>query len=349
MLKVALATDLHFGVKKGSDLFLNSQLKFFREVFIPHVIKNKIKDVVWLGDTFDNRNHVSIKVMKSVIDLVEEITEHARLTVLVGNHDMFYTNRNDVHSLEMFKKNPKVRVIDRNQVVDFDGRKIFISPWVVDEPEYISQISSLPSSVKICMGHLELSGFKMFRDTVCDHGISANHFFDAFDLTLSGHFHVRNELIKDGKRITYIGNPYHLTRSDIGDDRGFCTLDIDNLELEYFNNTVSIEFKKIIYPQEVTKEMICGNVIDVYVDYDDSYSEESFQAYLKNIESLEPAQAPTVKINNVGINRIDEEVDVENLSTEELFEEFMKTQEIPNSDKVYTKLIEIFNECKREI
>ena len=40
---------------------------------------------------------------------------------------------------------------------------------------------------------------------------------------------------RDGRKIQYIGNTYQITRSDIGQPKGFCVLDTDTLEYEFID------------------------------------------------------------------------------------------------------------------
>ena len=57
-MKVAIITDQHFGMRKGSQIFHDYMKKFYDEVFFPFLEKNKITTVFDLGDTFDNRKAI---------------------------------------------------------------------------------------------------------------------------------------------------------------------------------------------------------------------------------------------------------------------------------------------------
>ena len=47
MSKIAWWTDQHFGIRKGSDEFLKSQLRFVREQFIPALRERGITKVIF--------------------------------------------------------------------------------------------------------------------------------------------------------------------------------------------------------------------------------------------------------------------------------------------------------------
>lgn len=73
MNNVALLTDTHFGMRKNRDIFLDSQIRFFNEVFVPYLKDNNIKDVFILGDLFDNRNTLNIMTKNEVFNLFDTI------------------------------------------------------------------------------------------------------------------------------------------------------------------------------------------------------------------------------------------------------------------------------------
>ena len=105
-LKIAIITDMHLGVRGDSKVFLDHQEKFFREVFFKHIDDNNIKTILDLGDTFDRRklfNYVSLKRAKEFFfDQIESrgIEYHA----VVGNHSVYYTNTNEINSMDLLLK-----------------------------------------------------------------------------------------------------------------------------------------------------------------------------------------------------------------------------------------------------
>ena len=57
-MKVAIITDQHFGMRKGSQIFHDYMKKFYDDVFFSFLDKNNIKTIIDLGDTFDNRKSI---------------------------------------------------------------------------------------------------------------------------------------------------------------------------------------------------------------------------------------------------------------------------------------------------
>ena len=68
-MKVALLADLHFGVKRGDQIWMNSQVRFFKNQLVPELKKQNIKDIWILGDVFDTRESVNVNVISTVIDM----------------------------------------------------------------------------------------------------------------------------------------------------------------------------------------------------------------------------------------------------------------------------------------
>ncbi len=65
-MKIAIATDLHLGIRRGSEIYLNSQLKFFKNQFIPELKSKGIDTIIIPGDFFDNRLALDNKILKHV-------------------------------------------------------------------------------------------------------------------------------------------------------------------------------------------------------------------------------------------------------------------------------------------
>ena len=72
-MKVALIADCHFGIKKSDISFMESQLRFYKEQFVPELKQANIKDIFILGDVFDTRQTINVQTINVVIDLFKKI------------------------------------------------------------------------------------------------------------------------------------------------------------------------------------------------------------------------------------------------------------------------------------
>lgn len=134
--KVALITDTHFGVRKGSQIFHDYFEKFYSEVFFPVLDTHGIDTVVHLGDVFDVRKGIdywSLAWAKRVF--FDELQDRGIEThVIVGNHDIFYRTSLKLNSIELnLREYDNLSVYSRPQTVDIKGTDIFMVPWICED------------------------------------------------------------------------------------------------------------------------------------------------------------------------------------------------------------------------
>lgn len=348
MAKIVLASDFHFGVHRNNELFLESQLKFFKECFIPYLIKHNIDTIMMLGDFFDHRNHINIKIKNAVFDLFENHLSPFKIYMLVGNHDSYHTTTIEINSLKFLKKFDNIILIEDIEKVTIDNRDILLVPWQVDKDKFLQRVANKNIHTDVCMGHLEIGGFPLNGNRICEDGISPDVFFNNYSLIFSGHFHKRSLQKRGNSTIQYIGNPYHLTRHDIGEERGFCIFDTDTLDYYFVNNEVSIKYIKISYPNKFEENDIKGNIVDVEIDYSEGYDEVKVSDYLTLIESYKPIIAPIPKyINTLSYNNDDLEIETQTIT--ELLHEYISTLNIENKEVIYNKIKNLFDECKGDL
>jgi DNA repair exonuclease SbcCD nuclease subunit len=242
-LKIALLGDTHFGARGDSVHFHEYFKKFYDEVFFPYLEENNITHVIQLGDAFDRRKYINFNSLKlSKEYFFDRLNESYTSYILVGNHDTYFKNTNDVNSLELLlKQYSNINLITSPTEVEFDGLNILMLPWICPENEIESLNSLQTTRSPIAIGHFEIEGFEMHRGAICDKGLKPN-IFDRFDSIYSGHFHTRSTQ----RNITYIGTPYEMTWSDFGENKGFAILDTSTRDVQYVSNPNKM-FHKIWY------------------------------------------------------------------------------------------------------
>lgn len=342
-MKVCLISDIHFGVKKNSDRFVQSQLKFLEEIFIPYLKNNGIDTIFFLGDLFDNRNSINVRVKNSVLELFEMLKKF-KVYLIVGNHDCYYNTTTEVNSLKIFEKFKNVNVIEKMTDLKLEGKDITMIPWIVDAEEFEKEFQK--KSGDVVLGHLDIAGFNMNKVNKSVDGMSGNMFTKKFKKVFSGHFHIRGKHKYSGTEIVYIGSPYQLNRGDAGERRGFVILDLKTLDYEYVDNEVSIEYVKLKFPQKFTEKIIRGNVVDVHIEFD-SYNENKLEKYINKVESFEPAVAPRVYIDNKNERKYSVDLDdCEIGSVVDLMREYVNEMDIGNKDDIYNRLVVLYGKSK---
>ena len=242
-MKIALITDTHFGARNDNLAFNEYFYEFYENQFFPYLKEHKIKHCVHLGDVMDRRKFISYRIARDFRERFINSFKDINFHMLVGNHDTFYKNTNDVNSLHELVdgKFKNIKVYSKTTEVDFGDCKILFVPWInSDNYSYTMEMLDT-TSAQICMGHLELSGFQMQRGMIMTEGWD-KRLFQKFDMVMSGHFHHKSD---DGQ-IFYLGTPYELYWNDYDDPKGFHIFDTKTRELDRIVNTNTL-FCKIYY------------------------------------------------------------------------------------------------------
>ena len=157
-MKIALITDTHFGGKNDNLSFATFQRRFYENTFFPILDREGISTVVHLGDTFDRRkysNFLSLKLAKEMFfDPIKE--RDIDLHVLIGNHDCYYKTTNKVNSMSLTCKEYNIHLYEEvPEVVDFDGLKILMTPWIAPDnyAECLRTISKSALDLDIVLKH----------------------------------------------------------------------------------------------------------------------------------------------------------------------------------------------------
>ena len=247
--KVALITDTHFGIRKGSQIFHDYFKDFYVSTFFETLDSRNIDTVIHLGDCFDVRKGIdywSLNWAKS--NFFDPLRERGiRLHLIVGNHDIFYKESLSINSPGLnLREYDNISIYSRPETVSIKDSLCFMVPWICDDnaEQFVEELES--TSAALCFGHLELAGFYANKDYQCQHGTDAK-IFSRFDRVFSGHFHKKSTI----GNVTYLGNPYQLYWNDEGDPRGFHIFDMKTYDLEFIENPFNM-FEKI-YLNEKSK------------------------------------------------------------------------------------------------
>ena len=243
-MKVAIITDQHFGARKNSKLFHDYFLKFYEDVFFPVLYSEGIDTVIDMGDTFDSRKGIDFAALtwakNNYFDKLKEmgITVHT----IVGNHTAYYKNTNDVNAVDLLlREYENIKIYSEVTSIEVGGCNILLVPWINSDNKEKSVTMINKSRAPVCMGHLELNGFRATPGHMMEHGMEWD-VFKKFKKTYSGHYHCRSN--KDN--IYYLGNPYEMFWNDVNDEnRGFHLFDTETLEHTAVNNPYRLH--QIIY------------------------------------------------------------------------------------------------------
>ena len=241
-MKVAIITDTHYGARKGSKFLHDYFEKFYDDVFFPTLEAEGINTVIHMGDAFDSRKSIDYQSLEWAKRVVFDRLKKYDVHMIVGNHDCYYKNTNNVNSPELLLQTySNIKTYSEVTEIILDKLKVLFIPWINAE-NYNHTINAIKSSDSICaMGHLELNGFRAHRGHTMEDGMDGD-IFKKFDKVFSGHYHTRSD---DGK-IFYLGNPYEMFWNDVNDARGFTIFDTDTLVHTSIDNPYKL-FYNIYY------------------------------------------------------------------------------------------------------
>jgi len=301
-MKLALITDTHFGARNDSPAFAQYFDQFYKEVFFPYIDENNIDAVVHLGDIVDRRKYINYVTARHLdVTLMKPLAKRGLpCHFIIGNHDTYYKNTNNINSMRELYGNSKYEnftfYYDKPQAVDFDGTEILMTPWICSGNFEDSMEVLKSTSAQILFGHLEIKGFEMYKGAVNDHGFDRS-VFDRFDVVCSGHFHHKST---DGN-ITYLGSPYEITWSDYHDPRGFHVFDTDTRQLEYIRNPLRLFYKVHYDDTNKTMEQVINDNFEQYknkfvkVIVRDKSNPYWFDMYIDKLEKAGPFSVQVVE------------------------------------------------------
>ena len=299
-----------------------------------------------MGDIFERRKFINFNTLYNArirfFDKLEAMG--IKVTMICGNHDVFYKNTNVVNSLQLLLYGYKnIHIIIDREVVNFGGLDIGLIAWI-NSGNYHESLNWLNAlNTKVCAGHFEIKNFEMVRGHYAPSGLDWE-LFEKFSLVLSGHFHIRSTQ----GNITYIGNPNQTNWGDYGYNRGFAVLNTDTITLDYidnkFNAYITIKFADINL-ETCDYEQYNNKIVKIYVDKLDSSNRKRLDLFVDKLGKI----AYTIEVNEVSdeILRLEEgeHIDIET-DTVGLIKNYIgvTTEENINKDLLMEYFVDIYQE-----
>tara|TARA_E500000318_G_scaffold90837_1_gene88913 strand:- start:85 stop:1176 length:1092 start_codon:yes stop_codon:yes gene_type:complete len=343
-MKIAILNDTHCGLKNGSDIFLDNAEAFYSNVFFPYLEEHNIDTIFHLGDYYDHRRFVNFKALERnrymFLDVLREKGIH--MSIIPGNHDVYYKNTNSLCSLKellghytdcvsIYMDPVDLRINSSNfadaKIVE-KNITVGLVPWICDDNEKkcIDFIQNTKSQV--LFGHFELAGFKFMANTnVISHGMGTD-LFNRFDSVYSGHYHTKSAQ----NNITYLGSQMEFTWSDAHDPKYFHIFDPETREIEAIRNPYTL-YRKLYYSDD--KQSDYSDVTDKFVkiivsDRKDHYL---FDKYVDKVQAMNPHDLKIVdNIVDISSESIeDEKVNLEDTAT--LLNSYVEALDVEDHDK----------------
>ena len=253
--KAFVITDTHFGIKQNSTTWLNSQISFFENEFIP-AVKRYIEDgysvyVVHCGDVFDSRSSINPFVAHKVRETFEKISDLCKVYIIAGNHDFYSPNSDEYSALNLILGDLKNLTIIKSGITAFidddDIVSLFVPWYSFNFDELFTAIEKYHPKRIFC--HTDLTNLD-------ESIVPLLKGIDVF----SGHIHTpckKNNLIT-------LGSTFALTFADCNSERGYYVLDKNTM---MFIPAIDI----IKFWRYCNEEILCLNAEPIKNDYVELY------------------------------------------------------------------------------
>jgi len=250
--KTLVFSDQHFGVKGNSPLRQKIGVQAIREI-LSYAKKSKAKNIIFCGDWFHSRATLDVSTLDIAYKCVQALAKQCKLWMILGNHDLYLKNSTEVSSVNIFKNDTNVVVVDKPLEVMLNSKKALLVPWLANLDGFKKD------SYDLMLGHFEISSKFLMQsyieehsgkleaseavsldldkdDFLSDPGVASAQPSKSVELLgsfielvkprtgiiLAGHIHQHKEMVvKNGRKFIFIGTPYEQNLGELGNVCGF--------------------------------------------------------------------------------------------------------------------------------
>ena len=310
--KTLVFSDQHFGVKGNSPLRQKIGVQAIREI-LSYAKKSKSKNIIFCGDWFHSRATLDVSTLDIAFKCVQALAKQCKLWMILGNHDLYLKNSTEVSSVNIFKNDSNVVVVDKPLEVMLNSKKALLVPWLANLDGFNKD------SYDLMLGHFEISSKFLVQSYVEEHsrkleaseavsseldeddflgdpgaaGIQsskATELLGSFielvkpntGIILAGHIHQHKEMLaKNGRKFIFIGTPYEQNLGELGNACGFYEISEEGklkfIKLDKLPRHIQLktsEVKKIGF-DKFDFSNVSGNIVQKIYDEELTQGEEA--------------------------------------------------------------------------
>jgi len=245
---IYLLGDLHLGVRNNSIEWFEIQKSFILDWFIPKILEDGFdpdQDILFqAGDWNHVRESTNVRISNGSLEIFKILSDTFKrgIHIILGNHDVYYKDRNDIHSLkEISSIFNNINIYEQPEAIKINSHNILMLPWEHDADILSKTVESYANSCDYILCHADIKDFKLNKWAKIEHGLELSK-LSSYKRIYSGHIHTRQE----HKNVLYIGTPYHLDRGDVDNIKGFYKLNLEgeNIKEYFYENTYSPRYIK---------------------------------------------------------------------------------------------------------
>lgn len=310
--KTLVFSDQHFGVKGNSPLRQKIGVQAIKEI-LSYAKKSKAKNIIFCGDWFHSRATLDVSTLDIAYKCVQALAKQCKLWMILGNHDLYLKNSTEVSSVNIFKNDSNVVVVDKPLEVILNSKKALLVPWLANLDGFKKD------SYDFMLGHFEISSKFLVQSYIEEHsgkleaskavsskldeddflgdpGVAnaqpskSSEFLGSFielvkpktGVILAGHIHQHKEMFaKDGRKFIFIGTPYEQNLGELGNACGFYEISEEGklkfIKLDKLPRHIQLktsEIKKIGFEKFDFSE-VSGNIVQKIYDEELTQAEET--------------------------------------------------------------------------
>ncbi len=269
-MQILVFTDLHITSHKNSLQRLQDCLDVLKWTFQTARERN-IKDVLFLGDLFHDRQKIQIIAYHNTFKIFKEYDD-LNIKLLLGNHDLWFYDKWDVSSVMPLSGLSHVEVIAEPTTLKIADLNIDFLPFTHNPIEILKQFN--PKSPVLC-GHIALDDAMLNSLYATTSEVSVENekdvvkvnkeVFSEWKKVLLGHYHCSQKL----DNVEYVGSPLQLNFNEAFQTKHIAILDTKTLQLEYVENTFSPKHL-ILREDEVERNNLDNCFVQIQVENIDS-------------------------------------------------------------------------------
>jgi DNA repair exonuclease SbcCD nuclease subunit len=326
-------------VRNNSTEWIDIQKEFFYKLYIPTLKKHYLEGdvVIHCGDVFDAKQNINTLVMNEALDIVKSISDICPVYIMLGNHDLYRKNNNDINSCKFFRYMSGITLVDNTLTLDaVSNKKLFLMAWQNTKQQQKDTLLSNMANYLFC--HTDVNNIQYNSFIKITDGTPPAQFKN-FDFTFTGHIHHRQEL---GNSIFVMGSPYSMTMADVDNTKGFYLLDLETDVFTFFENTISPVFRKFDifaikdFRMDTLRKLFKNNFVSITTPV-------NLTSYVNThrLNELFPeAKKLTVKSYRLPTNQVGEILEKEDVQPMSILEHIINyTKSVHGKDEKTTKVL----------
>ena len=250
--KTLVFSDQHFGIKGNSPLRQKIGVQAIKDI-LSYAKKSKAQNIIFCGDWFHSRATLDVSTLDIAYKCVQALAKQCKLWMILGNHDLYLKNSTEVSSVNIFKSDANVVVVDKPLEVMLNSKRALLVPWLANLDGFKKD------SYDFMLGHFEISSKFLVQSYIEEHSgkleasEAVSSMLDEDDFLgdpgaasaqpskssellgsfielvkpktgtiLAGHIHQHKEMLaKNGRKFIFIGTPYEQNLGELGNACGF--------------------------------------------------------------------------------------------------------------------------------